>query len=470
MARGLPLNAVGYIVGIIIVVILAETLIPPSPAKTHQVIAVTAFLGTILGAIFYWQYRVAFALLMISLMLFTGTMSVEHMIEHMHMDVIAFLIGMMIIIGFLEERGFFEYLLNTLIRPLARSGASLFAGILVLAAFMASLVDEVTSILFILALLLRITKKYDLDIIPFMIAAVIATNVGSSFTVVGNPIGVLIALSGGFTFMDFINHAFLSVGLWVLLLTVGLSLLYWRDYVRLLDERMRERGVEFGSEEVEAGSMTVPWLVFLATIGGLVVHHQVEHALHLPKNSMLVGVPLLMASIALFLSGGKAREIVEQKVEWWSLVFFMFFFATVGGIAETGVARLMASAILNLAHGSPVLIMLLALWASGLLSAFMDNVLAVATFITILQALEPQLGATAVLPAWWAILFGGCYGGNMTMIGSTANIVAIGVVEKARRRYIRFVDWLKPGVLLMMSQMILSSLLVYLRYFVLHIY
>ncbi len=459
----------GYLASLAAAVLLAAALIPPGPEKTAQLIAVTAFLGTILGAIFFWKFRVAFALAMISLLLFTGVMTPEQMIKYMHMDVITFLIGMMIVIGFLEERGFFEYLLDRLVRPLGRSGKMLFAGLLVLAAFMASLVDEVTSILFMMALLLRITKKYDLDIVPFMIAVVTATNVGSSFTVVGNPIGVLIAFSGGFSFLDFINYSFLTVGLWVLLLTAALSLVYWRSYVRELDEKLHRLGTEFEAE-AERGSMAAPWAVFIATIGGLILHHHIEAALGLPKNSTLVAIPIVMAAVSLMLSGDKAREIVERKVEWWSLMFFMFFFATVGGIAETGVAKLMAGAILDLAGGDPALIMVLTLWASGLLSAFMDNVLAVATFIAILQQLAPTLGHEAVFPAWWAMLWGGCYGGNMTMIGSTANIVALGIVEKARGRYLRFVEWLRPGLLFATTQMLLATLLAYLRFFVLGLY
>ena len=431
-----------------------------------QTISVVTFIGIILGAIFFWRLRVAFAFFGVALMLFTNVLDVPHLIKYAHFDVIIFLLGMMTIIGFLEEKGFFEYLLNILFKVFSRSGTMLFSGLLILSAMFAALVDEVTSILFITALTLRITKKYDLDVLPLVIATVMATNVGSSFTVIGNPIGVLIAFEGNLTFLDFIHWA-TPIGIVTLILTIFLALIYWKPYVATLNTRMKTLGL--GETLTDGGKptyrdMLIPWIVFLSTIGGLAIHHPLEETLNLPKNSLLLAVPIIMAGVSLFLSREKAREIIERRVEWWSLVFFIFFFTSVGTLAYTGVSRLMAEGTVSMAGGNPILMTTIITWTAGILSAFMDNILAVATLISIVHGLEAY--GYHLFPVWWGLLFGACYLGNLTMIGSTANIVAIGIIEKERKRYINFLDWIKPGIAIAIPQLVLATLLLLLQHYI----
>jgi len=456
------LTVIFYIIGVFIVLFVAFTI----NLTLTQTISVVTFIGIILGAIFFWRLRVAFAFFGVALMLFTNVLDVPHLIKYAHFDVIIFLLGMMTIIGFLEEKGFFEYLLNILFKVFSRSGTMLFSGLLILSAMFAALVDEVTSILFITALTLRITKKYDLDVLPLVIATVMATNVGSSFTVIGNPIGVLIAFEGNLTFLDFIHWA-TPIGIVTLILTIFLALIYWKPYVATLNTRMKTLGL--GETLTDGGKptyrdMLIPWIVFLSTIGGLAIHHPLEETLNLPKNSLLLAVPIIMAGVSLFLSREKAREIIERRVEWWSLVFFIFFFTSVGTLAYTGVSRLMAEGTVSMAGGNPILMTTIITWTAGILSAFMDNILAVATLISIVHGLEAY--GYHLFPVWWGLLFGACYLGNLTMIGSTANIVAIGIIEKERKRYINFLDWIKPGIAIAIPQLVLATLLLLLQHYI----
>ena len=453
------LTGVIYLIGVTFVILIASTL----NLTLNQIVSVATFIGIVLGAIFFWRLRVAFAFFGVALMLFTNVLDVPHLIKYAHFDVILFLLGMMTIIGFLEEEGFFEYLLNLIFKVFSRSGKMLVSGLLILSAMFAALVDEVTSILFITALTLRITKRYDLDVLPLVIATVMATNVGSSYTVVGNPIGVLIAFEGKLTFLDFIRWA-TPVGLAVLGLTIMLVLLYWKPYIKTLDTRMKSESLNDESvNRFHHKNMLIPWMVFLATIGGLVIHHPLEEYLHLPTNSLLLAVPIIMAGVSLFLSREKAREIIEKRVEWWSLVFFIFFFTSVGTLAYTGVAKLMAEGVVSAAGGNPIYMATIVTWTAGILSAFMDNILAVATLISIVHGLEAY--GFNVFPNWWGLLFGACYLGNLTMIGSTANIVAIGIIEKERKRYINFLDWIKPGLAIAVPELLLATFLLILQHF-----
>ncbi|MHC1579292.1 MAG: ArsB/NhaD family transporter, partial [Candidatus Alkanophagales archaeon] len=265
--------------------------------SVSQMMSVTIFVAIILGAILFWRLRLAFALAGVAALLFSKVLDVPHLMRYAHFDVILFLMGMMTVIGFLEEQGFFEHVLEMLFRHFSRSGFVLVSGLLLMSAVFAALVDEVTSILFMTALTLRIAERYDLDPLPMVIATVMATNVGSSFTVVGNPIGVLIAFEGNLTFLDFIRWA-TPTGVAVLILTIALVLLYWRPYITTLDGMMNLLGKP-DFEGVDGRKMRVSWAVFLCTIGGLVLHHPLEELLHLERNTLLLAVPLVMAGVAL---------------------------------------------------------------------------------------------------------------------------------------------------------------------------
>ncbi len=141
---------------------------------------------------------------------------------------------------------------------------------------------------------------------------------------------------------------------------------------------------------------------------------------------------------------GIARELVMKEVDWWTLIFFMFLFAKVGAIKYVGLSDLIGASLLQFAGNNIPLLTLVVLWISGFFSAGLDNVLVVAAFVPMLQYLTERVG-TPVL--WWALLFGGCYGGNMTMVGSTANIVCLGILEDRNGYCVTLGDWFKIGLL-----------------------
>lgn len=143
--------------------------------------------------------------------------------------------------------------------------------------------------------------------------------------------------------------------------------------------------------------------------------------------------------------------------------FFIFFFTSVGTLAFTGITDIIARGVLGFAGKSTFVTTVMLTWIAGGLSAFMDNILAVATLITIIHSLE-RVGYN-VFPSYWGILFGACYLGNLTMIGSTANIVALGIIEKERKRFIGFIDWLKPGLAIALPQLLLATLPIYIQHF-----
>jgi Na+/H+ antiporter NhaD/arsenite permease-like protein len=434
--------------------------------STSQTLAVAGFCVVLYGAIFFWKYRLAFACFGIALLLSLGLLDVPHLVEFAGLDIILFLIAMMTVVGFLEENRFFEFVIDRLLLIVGPHPKRIMVVLMVAAAVSAALVDEVTSILFMVAAMLNLLGRARINPIPFILMLVFTTNIGSSATVVGNPVGVIIALRSGLTFLDFIRWA-TPISLVCLALTIAICLRWFAKDIKALKpvlagargERQLEHLVE--EERVSRKGIRRSGWLFGGVILGLVFHHPIERWLHLPNNTMLLGVALIGAGIALAVSGERARELVEKRVDWWTLAFFLLLFASVGTLKQTGVTGVLASRIIEASGGSvPVLTSLFA-WSSGLLTAVMDNVLAVATFVPIVNDVA-SLGLQT-FPLWWAMLMGGTLGGNATLIGSTANIVAAGVLERRKVGEITFAQWLKPGLVVAISTLLLANLLVVLQ-------
>ncbi len=414
-----------------------------------QIASTLIFLTIIGGTLTYWARRLSFAFIGIALLLGLRLLDIPHLVEYAGLDIILFLVGMMTVIGFMEERRFFEHVIEELINRVGAS-ATRVVTVLMLAAFVsAALVDEVTSVLFMLSALLHLTEKHKVNPVPFIMMIVFATNIGSSATVVGNPIGVMIALRAGLTFEDFLRWA-APLSLLCLLATIPLCLWMFRGAVRDLGEKMREHHTKRHPESVDVipinhRALRTCWWLFGLTVACLILHSQMEHWLGLEKNTMLLGTSLVAAGVALWLNRDNARELVEKRIDWWTLAFFIVLFASVGTLKMTGVTAALAGWVLQVAQGRLGVLLGLITGASSLLTAFLDNVLAVATFIPVMGDLTAA--GVHTVPIWWGLLFGGTLFGNMTIIGSTANIVAIGLLEKKKLGSISFMTWLWPGLL-----------------------
>ena len=430
----------------------------------EQVASLSIFFMVILGTLFFWRYRLAFALLGISLLLAFGLLDIPHLIESSGLDIILFLVGMMIFVGYLEENQFFETLVNALIRTIGGRPILLIITLMAAGAVSAALVDEVTSILFMTATMIHLTSRFGVNPIPFVILQVFATNIGSSATVVGNPIGVMIAMRAGLTFQDFLRWAS-PISLCSLAVTVPLSLLYYSKEIRKWKGRMKGKALE--KEKAWSEEDSRRWLIcmilFVGTIAGLILHASLEKILGLQKNVLLIGTAFMSAGICLLLEKDHARELVERRVDWWTLSFFMMLFASVGTLKYVGTTEVVTQSLIAWVGGNPKILFIVITWVIGILTGFMDNVLAVATFIPIVQDLGKA--GIEVTPIWWGILFGGTLFGNLTMIGSTANIVAIGIIERQKIGHITFGQWIKPGAIVSIVTLAMATFLLYLQFY-----
>jgi len=415
--------------------------------EPKQSLSLTIFSASILGTLFFWDFRLSFAFIGTSILLITKTIDLDHVLEFSSLEVILFLVGMMVIIGLLKESGFFAWIVSLILRIPHLSAKRFVFFICTISALLACAVDEVTSIIFMVAAVLEICDYFEVNPVPFIITAVLATNIGSAATVLGNPIGILIASKSGLTFEDFMLKAF-PLAMICLVITIAITMFWYRKSLQKLDEKIRE----LGANELLVRLISVPpereLRVSLAVFGIMLffisLHHRLEVAWGLVPNTVLLVVPLITSGCVMIWKHSRARKFIEKDVEWWTLLFFLLLFVQAGTLKYTGTTVFIAKKIIALTGDNQALLTGAILWISAIGSSILDNVVLVAAFIPVIQgftALKVNLQ-----PLWWALLFGGCFGGNITLIGSTANIVALGILEKEKNIRMTFFRWFWVGL------------------------
>jgi len=408
-----------------------------------QVISCSIFIMIIMATLLFWTFRLAIAFVGIGALMGSNVLNLPTFVVECKIDVILFLVGMMVTVGVLKELGLFTWIIQTVISTSKMSGAVFVMIIVFLSAFMACVVDEVTSIVFVATLIFQVCDTVKVRPVPFIMIAVMATNVGSSGTMLGNPIGILIGQNAQppLLFLDFITWSF-PIMLVTLCVSLGVLVYWFRRDIKLLSLRLDER------REIGLGLgplVRVPYRrglsILVGMIGFIALHHNLEVWLGLAPNTILIVAPLVIAGLLMIWRHERARHYIENDVEWWTLLFFMMLFAVAGTLAHTDVTGRIAQRFTAVFGDRPAILTPIIIAISALGSAFVDNIVFVAAFMPIVN----KLGHT---PLIWALLQGACLGGNITMIGSTANIVALGMLEKRYRLHINFWQWFKIGAVM----------------------
>lgn len=415
--------------------------------QTQQIIALLVFSASVFATLLFWEFRVAIAFLGAAILLVTKTVDLENFIRFASLEVILFLVGMMVLVGLLKESGLFAWIITIILRIKNLTAKKFVFMISVMSALLACCVDEVTSIIFMAAAILEICDYFEVDPTPYIIISIFTTNIGSAGTVLGNPIGILIASKSGLTFEDFILKAFPIM--WIcLLLTIILVMLWYHKALKRLDEKIRDsQANEFLIRLISVPPEKQLMLglgIFGLTLLFIAFHHRLEILFRLETNTLLLSLPLISAGGVMIWKHKRARSYIEKDVDWWSLLFFLLLFAKAGTLKYTGLTEVLAKNIVSLVGSNPKVLTGTLLWTSAIGSSILDNVVLVAAFIPIVQSFR-DLGF-ALQPLWWALLFGGCLGGNITLVGSTANIVALGILEKERNIKINFFRWFWVGL------------------------
>jgi len=414
---------------------------------SQQALSVAIFSTSILGTLFFWDFRLSFAFLGTSVLLVTKTIDLEHVIEFSSLEVILFLVGMMILIGLLKQEGFFAWIVSLILRVKNLNAKGFVILISVMSALLACAVDEVTSIIFMVAAVLEVCDYFEVDVFPFVVITVLATNVGSAATVLGNPIGILIASKSGLTFEDFISKAF-PLAMVCLIAIISIVMLWYKKSIQQLQaniDRLGENDILIKLISVPPDrSLKISLGIFAITLVSLSLHHRLEVLWGLVPNTVLLVIPLVASGCIMIWKRDKARSYVEKDVEWWTLLFFLLLFVQAGTLKYTGTTVFIAQKIVGAVGHNLNFLITTMLWTGAIGSSILDNVVLVAAFIPVVQGFQAL--NVNLQPLWWALLFGGCLGGNITLVGSTANIVALGILEKEKNVRVTFLRWFGVGL------------------------
>lgn len=374
-------------------------------------------------------------------------------------NTIFLLIGMMVIVNITRQTGLFQWLAIKAAK--AARGEPLAIAILMslITAALSAGLDNVTTVLLIAPVALLIAVRLQMNPLPFLICIILSSNIGGTATLIGDPPNILIGSAAHFTFLDFlrIDGPVSLVSLLLFLLTLGLTL------GRSLRLKPEQKQAVMALDEAQA--IQDPHLLWRAVsvIALTLVTFGLHSHLGLQPASIAMGGAALM-----LLMHHEGPEEALREVEWPTIFFFVGLFIMVSALINVGVVGLLGEAVLGFTRGNLVAMTMLVLWFSGLASGVVDNIPFVATMVALIhrmaQSLHPEAAslveasqAPDILPLWWALSLGACLGGNLTMVGASANLIVGGIAERAGHP-INFITFMKYGVPVTIQGLILSSI------------
>ncbi|MDQ7909730.1 ArsB/NhaD family transporter [Phytohabitans sp. ZYX-F-186] len=407
-------------------------------------------------------HRVAAALGGAAVMLVIGATDAEHAFfsEEAGIDwnVIFLLVGMMLIVAVLKRTGAFEYLA---IWATKRAGGRPFRVMVLLVlvtAVASAFLDNVTTVLLIAPVTFLVCERLDVPVTPFLIAEVLAANIGGTATLVGDPPNIVIASRAGLSYNDFLIHLAPFV-LLLLVVFVGLCRILFRSAFRYDPERAAHIATLRERDAIRDGRLLIVSMVVLALVTAAFVLHTV---LHLEPSVVAIVGGLTLLTLSRLDAGEVAKD-----VEWPTLVFFAGLFVMVGALVNTGVIEEISRAATEATEGRLFFATMVLLWGSAVLSAVVDNIPYVATMSPVVAEMVHSSGGTSQSQVlWWALALGADLGGNATAVGASANVVVLGIAERAGKP-ITFWQFTKYGLVVTVVTVALAVPYLWLRYFAL---
>ncbi|MFC5703117.1 ArsB/NhaD family transporter [Cohnella faecalis] len=384
-----------------------------------------------------------------------GIVDQETAIHHIDFNTLGLLIGMMIIVSITAETGLFKFVAVWAAKKAKGNPVRILVALSLITAFGSAFLDNVTTILLMVPVTFSITRQLQVSPIPFLISQIISSNVGGTATLIGDPPNIMIGSAvKELTFAAFINNL-TPIVILIMASYVPLFVLIFRKKIQTTPELTQSiMSMDSSRLITDRKLLTKSLSVLGLTIIGFFLHQ----SLHLESAT----VALAGAFLLLLLTGEHAMENALTKVEWTTIFFFVGLFVLVSGLVETKVISELAVKAVELTNGDPLATSMLILWMSAIASAFLDNIPFVATMIPLIQEMG-NMGVTNLEPLWWSLALGACLGGNGTLIGASANLIAAGLSGKEGHP-IKFVAYMKIGFPLMLLSVLMASVYIYLRY------
>ena len=417
-----------------------------------KIIAIVVFIAVILLIMTERVHRTAAALAGAVTLVLTGVMTADKALSYIDFNTIGMLVGMMILVAIIRKSGMFEYIAVRSAKAVHGDPWKIMVAFVLITAVLSSILDNVTTVLLVGPMTIAIARMLDINPVPFLMTQILASNIGGTATLIGDPPNIMIGWAAGLSFTDFLANTGVCV-IFVMLALLLMMRIFYKKQVESGDiDTERVMALDPDKSISDRALMNKGIAVIILTIIGFIFHDKIG------VDSAVIA--LTAAAVMLLISHQDVDEAISG-VEWTTIVFFMSLFVVVGGLTETGVIKSLSTLVINMTNGHPVVTMVVLLWVSAILSSFLDNIPFVATLIPLVLAM--QSAGMDVEPLWWAISLGACLGGNGTMIGASANVVLSDISTK-HGYPITFQSYLKTGMPFMLVSVGISMVFLLVKF------
>ena len=402
-------------------------------------------------------HRTVAAMIGAVLMMLLGILSQEVALHHVDFETLGLLVGMMVLVGVTKETGLFDYVAIKAAKSAQAEPRRILVYLCVITAVFSAFLDNVTTVLLMVPVTFSITKILKLDPMPYLLTQIIASNIGGTATLIGDPPNIMIGSAvKELTFVMFIEHlAPIAIVCMAVVLFI-MATIYRKSLVTTPELQAELMQMDEKAAITDHALLKRSLFVLGLTILGFFTHSFT----HIESSLIALSGGFLL----LLLAGGR-EHLVEKAmhaVEWPTIFFFIGLFIAVGGLIEVGIIAQLAETAVNATGGDLTATSLLILWMSAIISSVLDNIPFVATMIPLIQNMG-AMGITNLEPLWWSLALGACLGGNGTLVGASANLIVAGMAAE-RGVHISFVRYFKIGFPLMLLTIALSTVYVYVRY------
>ncbi len=382
--------------------------------------------------------------------------NVKGVFEYVDFEVIFLLIGMMIIVNIASRSGVFKWLAINLLKLTKGHPKTVLFALAAFTAIASAFLDNVTTVVLMMPITFVIAKEFETDPVPFLITEVLASNIGGTATLIGDPPNIIIGTRAGLSFMNFVQELTPIVFL-IFMVSIGVLIFLFRKGLKTTPEKMEHVANLDNSKTITNKNLMIRSVITLGLVILGFVTHDITH----------ISAYVFAVSGASFLLLFEKPKEIYRDVEWLTIFFFIGLFIVMGGFEANGGIKFLADQLIVLTHGSLELATMVILWASGILSGIIDNIPYTATMAPLISELinpanpNAMTGATHAL--WWALSLGACLGGNLTIIGAAANVL-VSETSASRGHKISFLRFMKYGALITFISLVLSSFYLYFRY------
>ncbi|MBO8431606.1 ArsB/NhaD family transporter [Spirochaetes bacterium] len=374
--------------------------------------------------------------------------------DYIEFNVIFLLIGMMIIVHIAGKSGVFKWMAIELLKMTKGHPKLVLFTLAAFTAVASAFLDNVTTVVLLIPVTFVIAKEFDTDPVPFLITEVLASNIGGTATLIGDPPNIIIGAKAGLSFMDFVKEL-TPVVVIIFAAVIAVLIFMFRKSLSATPEKMAQiANLDNSNTITDKGLMIRSMAVLFLVILGFVTH-DITH---------IDAFVFAVAGASILLMFENPKEIYKD-VEWLTIFFFVGLFIIIGGFEANGGITFLADKLIQLTGGSLEAASMLILWGSGLLSGIVDNIPYTATMAPLIAQVQhtiPYTGA-GFHPLWWALALGACLGGNLTIIGAAANVL-VSETSAAKGYPISFMRFMKYGALTTFISLVLSSVYLYVKY------